>query len=336
MNGTHRLLHEIDNILYSALERTSYPRQFDDEWNSSSETENKLKLVDIIPDSALEHTSYPRQRLATAATRRPCAHAISVLKFACMTGKKKTSRQPNTRTNLPPATQTVLAFFVPVIVALFVGTITGSLASGSNAPVLGTLGLAGWFLGLAFYGVPGMGLRGGRPLFAGIGFATLGWIAFLLIRALFIPINPEPEGSTRAFIYFLLFESFAVQLWLFGLFFRATAVWRGPLSAAILSGIVFGATAVLFFQNITITTLITLIYYTALGIFYGIIRLRTGSFLGTAVIFALQSFTAWVALGPFPADTAATQLLWVYGLTTPLLALFTWRLWPKEESDYRV
>lgn len=266
-----------------------------------------------------------------------CLNPYSVLKFAAMARKKKASKQQNTRTNLPPATQTVLAFSIPLIAALFVGTITNSLASGSNyAPVLGTLGLAGWFLGLTFYGVPGMGLRGGRPLFAGIGFATLGWVSFLIMRALFIPIQPEPTGSGRAFIYFLLFESFAVQLWVFGLFFRATAGWRGPLTAAIVSGIVFGATGVLFFQNVYITTVITLIYYSALGIFYGIIRLRTGSFLGIAIIQALQSFTAWAALGAFPTETAASQLQWVYGLTTVLLAIFTWRLWPKEKSDYRI
>lgn len=254
-----------------------------------------------------------------------------------MASKKRTKNKQNSRTNLPPATQAIVAFVVPIVVALFVGTITGTLAGGSNfAPVLGTLGLAGWFLGLAFYGIPGLGLRGGRPLFAGIGFATLGWVSFLLMRGIFIPINPEPEGSARAFIYFFLFEAFAVQLWIFGLLFRATAGWRGPLTAAIVSGIVFGATAVFFFQDVYITTAITLIYYTVWGIFYGIIRLRTGSFLGAAIIQALQSFTAWVALGAFPADTAGTQLQLVYGLTAVMLALFTWRLWPKEESDYRV
>jgi hypothetical protein len=266
-----------------------------------------------------------------------CHIQRSVLKFTAMARKKKATPQQSSRTNLPPATQAVLALLGPLVAALFVGTITGSLAAGSNyAPVLGTLGLASWFMGLAFYGVPGMGLRGGRPLFAGIGFATLGWVSFLIMRILFIPIEPEPSGSGRAFIYFLLFESFAVQLWVYGLFFRATAGWRGPLTAAIMAGIVFGATAVLFFQNVYITTFITLIYYTALGIFYGIIRLRTGSFLGMAIILALQSFTAWTALGAFPTDTAASQLQWVYGLTTVLLAIFTWRLWPKEKSDYRV
>jgi len=202
--------------------------------------------------------------------------------------------------------------------------------------VLGALGLAAWFVGLYLYGLPALGLKGGRPLFASIGFATLGWVAFVVLRAIVIPINPEVVGSTRAFIYYLLFEAFALQLWTFGLLFRAVADWRGPLSAAIISGIVFGGTAVLLCQNVYTDELPAFLYFAAWGIFYGIIRLRTGSILGTVIVQAVQSFTAWVALGPLPPGTPLSQLFWLYGLSILCYALFTWRLWPKVESDYRV
>lgn len=241
------------------------------------------------------------------------------------------------RTTLSAGVQVGLALTGPVIGALIISTLSSSLAEGANpAPVLGALGLLGWLLGLALYGLPALGLRGGRPLFAGIGFATLGWLAFLLLRGFLIPIQPEPAGSARAFIYYLLFEAFAVQIWTFGLLFRSVAGWRGPLTAAIVSGVLFGATAVLLFQDVYAVTPITLIYYTVWGIFYGIIRLRTGSVLGPIIIQALQSFTAWVALGGLPAGTAVATLQWVYSGTILLYALFIWRLWPKVESDYRV
>lgn len=254
-----------------------------------------------------------------------------------MANKKRTSATPPARTNLPLTTRVVLAFTIPLLAAAVVGTLIGSAAEQTaRAPLLGAIGLASWFLGLWFYGLPAVGLRGKRPLFAGIGFATLGWGTFLLLRAIFIPLNPEPAGSTRAFIYLLLFESFAIQLWAFGLLFRALADWRGPLTAAVAGGIVFGATAVLWFQNSGPITVITLIYYTTWGLFYGIIRLRTGSLLGAVFIQAMQSFTAWVALGALPADIPVSQLQWVFGLATVAYAVFTWRLWPQQESDYRV
>jgi hypothetical protein len=230
-----------------------------------------------------------------------------------------------------------LALAVPVVTAVLIGTFTDGFADGGNrAPVLGALGLAAWFVGLNLYGLPALGLKGGRPLFASIGFATLGWVTFVVLRALLIPIKPEVAGSTRAFTYYLLFEAFAVQLWTFGLLFRAVADWRGPLTAAIVSGLVFAGTAVLLFQNAYANQPFALIYFVAWGIFYGIIRLRTGSILGTVLIQALQTFTAWVALGPLPPGTPPSQLLWLYGLSAVCFALFTWRLWPKVESDYRV
>ncbi|HRQ41439.1 MAG TPA: CPBP family intramembrane metalloprotease [Chloroflexota bacterium] len=254
---------------------------------------------------------------------------------------QRPSQRPS-RSTLSPQNRVLVALVVPVLAGLLIAWLTGLLAagaaasSGSRAPVWAAVGLAAWFVGMAFYGLPGMGLKGGRPLFAGIAFATLGWITFLLLRAIFIPINPAVAGSTRAFIYTLLFEAFALQLWTFGLLFRAIADWRGPLTAATASGVVFGAIGFLLFQNVYTASLVTLIYYTVWGVFYGIIRLRTGSLLGTVIIQAMQIFTAWVALGSMPPETAEVQLLWVYGLAAVITAVFIWRLWPKVESDYRV
>ncbi len=241
------------------------------------------------------------------------------------------------RLSRPPAVQAALAFGVPIAAAVLVGELSGAFAEGVNrAPILGAIGLASWFVALALYGLTALGLKGGRPLFAGIGFATLGWVVFLVWRAFLIPVNPEIAGSTRAFVYYVLFEAFALQLWTFGLLFRVIAGWRGPLTAAVASGVVFGATAVLLFQNVYLATLITLIYYTTWGVFYGMIRLRTGSILGMVIIQGLQSFTAWVALGSMPPDTPAAQLQWVYGLSALLLAIFIWRLQPKTADDYRL
>ena len=65
----------------------------------------------------------------------------------------------------------------------------GIVGSGSAAPMFAALGLVAWFIGLRFYGLRGLALRGGRPLFAGIGFAVLGWVAVLIGR--FLPGLPR-------------------------------------------------------------------------------------------------------------------------------------------------
>lgn len=235
------------------------------------------------------------------------------------------------RTNLSPPIRTGLSLLLPLAGALLVSFLTGS-----NAPALGAMGVISWFLGLFWYGLPGLGLRGGRPLFAGIGFATLGWLAFLLFRFTFIRLNLDPTDSGRLFIYLLVFEAFAVQIWANGVLFRSLADWRGPLTAAAGSGILFGTAAFLFFQEVYVANLISLLYFMLWGFFFGIIRLRTGSFLGMVTVQTLHSFTAWVALGALPALTPLTSLLWVYGLSALTYVIVIWRLWPKEEADYRI
>ena len=198
------------------------------------------------------------------------------------------------------------------------------------------LGLLSWFLGLRWYGLPGLGLRGHRALYAGIGFAALGWVAFLLFRFLFVRIvGFGPADSTRSFIFLLLFEAFAVQVWLFGLLFRALADWRGALTAAVGSGIIFGAVAYLLFQESFTGSIVSFVYFTLWGILYGIIRLRTGSLIGIALIQALHSFTAWVVMVPH-SPPQPSELQTLYLATGAVYLILIWRLWPKVESDYRV
>ncbi len=235
------------------------------------------------------------------------------------------------KTALPVTVRVLLTLMLPLAITLVLGS-----GEGSNAPILGGIGLASWFLGLFWLGLPEMGLRGGRPLFAGIGFATLGWLALLLFRFSFITLNLNVADSGRTFIYLLLFEAFAVQLWAFGLLFRHLAEWRGGLTAAIGSGIAFGAVAFVLFQEAYRSDIVSLLYFMVWGVFYGLIRLRTGSFLGTMLIQTLHSFTVWIALGPPPLLTPADRLPTVYLLTGLVYLVVIWRLWPKEEGDYRV
>lgn len=234
------------------------------------------------------------------------------------------------RTSLPVPLRLLLTLLLPFVLTLLLGV------QGNNAPILGVLGVLSWFLGLFWYGLPAMGLRGGRPLFAGIGFATLGWLALLLFRFGFITLNLNATNSGSSFIFLLLFEAFAVQLWAFGLLFRGVAEWRGPLTAAIVSGIAFGVVAFILFQEAFNNDLISLFYFMVWGLFYGLIRLRTGSLLGSVIIQTLHSFTVWVALGPPPLLSGSDKLQTVYLLTAFVYAVVIWRLWPKEAADYRV
>lgn len=226
----------------------------------------------------------------------------------------------------------------------------------SYAPIFAALAVISWLIGLRWYRVGGMGLRGRRSLFAAIGFAVLGWVALLLARLL--PGLPDvgfneagqavieasllvevvaigADNAGRVFFYLLLFEAFALQLWTFGLLFHALADWRGPLTAAIGSGLLFGAAGFLLFREAFADTLSSLLFFMLWGILYGIIRLRTGSLLGTALVQALQSFTVWyVFLPPDPPPAAGLQT--IYLAAGILYALIIWRLWPREVEDYRV
>lgn len=233
------------------------------------------------------------------------------------------------------------ALAIPVVGAIVVALLAGGLGTAvpdqSAAAVLfAALGLVSWFLSLRWYGLPGMGLRGHRALYAGIGFAALGWVAFLLFRFIFVRIiGFGPANSTRSFIFLLLFEAFAVQIWTYGLLFRALADWRGAMTAAIGSGIIFGAVAYLLFQESYTGSIVSAVYFILWGILYGIIRLRTGSLIGIAVVQALHSFTAWVVMVP-AAPPQSSELQALYLAASAAYLIFIWRLWPKVAEDYRI
>jgi len=258
--------------------------------------------------------------------------------------KSPTNSNTNAAAGLPAPLRVAVALLVPLIGAVLVSSLSGLIrpfdpqdTRAASALLLGCAGLISLLLGTAWYGLDGMGLRGKRPLYAGIAFASMGWVVFLVARFfLVLNVGYGPAGATRAFIYLLLFEAFAVQIWTFGLFFRALADWRGPLTAAIGSGILFGMIGLLFFQESFYNNSSTLAYFLLWGVFYGIIRLRTGSLIGVVFIQAIQSFTAWVVMVPASTPPSEQALQTVYLITAVAYILFIWRLWPKQETDYRV
>ncbi|MDA0245668.1 MAG: hypothetical protein OT477_19825 [Chloroflexi bacterium] len=247
----------------------------------------------------------------------------------------------------PPPARTAVSIMAPLLLAAILSTVINNIlgqpltSSGGMALFWGIVGLTSWFMGQSWYGLAGMGLRGKRPLFASAGFAVLGWIALLLLRIWFIDSQEQfPTTLATDFFFLLLFESFSVQLWLFGLVFRSVADWRGPLTAAVGTGLLFGLAGAFFFREsaymIYAPQLTALLYFVAWGLFYGLIRLRTGSLLGMVLVQALQALTAWYILIPQlpPTDARAYGAFYV-GMGMVYMILM-WRLWPTEESDYRV
>ena len=240
--------------------------------------------------------------------------------------------------SLPASTRVILSLFLPAIGALlFTLLVSGRPSFGDRQPGLVALQLAGvglvsWLLGWRWYGLKDLGLRFGRPLSAGAGFAFLAWVAFLIVRLVTVGGDQFHEGVP--FLYLLIFEAFCTQLWTFGLFFRSVADWRGPLTAAVSSGLLFGAIALLLFQEVFAITASSVLFFAIWGILYGIIRLRTGSFLGVALIQSLQSWSAWQLFKVDQPDP--DQLRNFYLVISALYTIYIWRLWPKEEEDYRV
>ncbi len=261
------------------------------------------------------------------------------------------------------AARVAMAIVIPLAAALIVGVLTGTLlvqgettGPTAAAPLFAALAISAWLVGMRLYGLPGMGLRGGRALFAGIGFAVLAWVIMLVARVL--PGLPETtlledgpavvqltllvevvafrsEGAGRAYFYLLLFEAFATQVWAYGVVFRSLADWRGPLAAAVGSGILFGAVAFLLFQESFIPHWSSFIYFLLWGLLYGVIRLRTGSILGVVLIQSLQSFTVWFVLQP-PVEIPIEGLQVINLVAAAAYAIIIWRLWPKEEGDFRI
>lgn len=236
---------------------------------------------------------------------------------------------------LPPGA----AFLVSIIFGVVRGEALGS-GQAASAVLLSTVAITSWLLGLRWYSLSGMGIRGGRALTAGLGFASLLWIIFIVLRFIFVGLSPSvlqsrPPDAGRTYLYLLLFEAFATQVWTFGLIFRAVSDWRGGITGAVVSGLVFGLTAALLFQESYTGSISSMLYFIAWGVLYGLIRLRTGSFLGTTIVQSVQSFTSWVVLAPNAVPDPA-RLNNLYLTATIAYMIIGWRLWPKSEADYRI
>ena len=248
-----------------------------------------------------------------------------------MSSKRQTPSPP------PLLNRVVLALIGPLAAATLITSFTTNQDNQTSiALFLGVLGVVSGVLGWRWYGLPEIGLRGGRPLFAGIGFAVIAWVIVFLARLYFV--DSRGLGSTGAaaqFLHLLLFEALCVQLFAFGTFFRVVVDWRGPLTAASAGGIVFAFMGLIYFGEPFGSNLFALFYLLAWGILYGVIRLRTGSLLGSVVIQAVQGFTTWFVLLP-PTEFDLTWLNWMHGAVGLLFIVIIWRLWPKTEEDYRV
>ncbi|MCK5923886.1 MAG: CPBP family intramembrane metalloprotease [Methylococcales bacterium] len=202
-------------------------------------------------------------------------------------------------------------------------------------PVLHGIGVISWLMGVRWFGLSGMGLRLGRAMLAGIGFSLLGWIAVMLARFMQMPFGQVAQGGLgRVFFYLLLIEAFALQLWAFGALFRALVEWQNPITATLLSGLAFGVVGYALFETALDAAPAGLVYYLIWGIFYAVIRLRTGSFLGIILIQAMQTLTSWYLLDP--GVISATQTTGFSIVAGALTLILIWRLWPRRESDYRI
>ena len=97
------------------------------------------------------------------------------------------------------------------------------------------------------------------------------------------------------------------------------------------TGLAFGFAGFLLFQE-SFTTRLSILYFVVWGLFYGIIRLRTGSWLGIALAQSLQTLTAWHLL----PRTDVFSLGYLYGISGIIYIIVIWRLFPKTEADFRV
>ncbi len=247
-----------------------------------------------------------------------------------------------------------IAIGVPLLGSLLLGQAVISLTGAPgdslsrSSIVLAALGMISMFYGMQKYGTPGMGLRGGRPMFAGSGFAFMGWVAILILRFIYIAIDESSmlvEPLFPIFTYLFLFEAFAVQVWAFSLVFKSVSDAFGGLTAAVVSGLAFAAIGFYFFQeSFYLTqmftsgwlTLMGVLYMATWGIFYGMIRLRTGSILGIVLVQAMQSLTVWELIPPFQFVNESNLNPLFFSITGIIYAVLIWRLWPTELSDYRI
>lgn len=245
-------------------------------------------------------------------------------------------------TSYPQNFRVIHSLLWPILLTAFASAVAGQLVvynesfqflTANNGLLLGTLGLVSLIIGARWYPIGELGIRGGRPLFAGFGFAFLGWIAFFVARLVAVEIDPDfvRGGLGITYLFLLIFEAICVQLWIFGLLFRVLNERYSPLSAAIFSGLAFGFVGFLLFQESFFTRL-SILYFVIWGLFYGIIRLRTGSWIGIAIAQSLQTLTAWHLLPP----TDMISLGYLYGISSLFYVIVAWRLFPKTTADFRV
>lgn len=279
-------------------------------------------------------------------------------KLSAMSKKSKKNKSTN-RAQLDPRSQgnlsdVVVAIGVPLFGAFLLGQAVIALSGASNASlssssiVLAGLGLISMFYGMQKYKTAGMGLRGGRPMFAGSGFAFLAWVVILIARLFFIAIDENAmlvEPLSPIFFYLLIFEAFAVQIWAFSLVFKSVSDAWGGLTAAVVSGLLFAGIGFFFFQEARFLeplfgsvwlTIVAILYMATWGILYGMIRLRTGSILGIVLVQAMQSLTVWELIPPFEFLNEANYNPLFFTVTGVLFAVLIWRLWPTELDDYRI
>ncbi|MEM9777066.1 MAG: hypothetical protein AAF902_20980 [Chloroflexota bacterium] len=267
--------------------------------------------------------------------------------------KKSKKQNKKKRASAGNLNDVLFAFGVPLFGAILLGqalvAIIGADSStlSRSSIILSSIGLISMFYGMRKYKTPGMGLRGGRPLFSSAGFAFMGWVAILVCRFFFVEIDGSALNQPlfSIFLYLLLFEAFAVQVWAFSLVFKAVSELFGGVAAAFASGVSFATVAFFYFQEIAIFSplinnsvwllLLTILYVLAWGIFYGMVRLRTGSILGIVLVQAMQSLTAWELIPPLPV-LDNTNFNPLFFISIVLYAILIWRLWPKELSDHRI
>ncbi len=269
-----------------------------------------------------------------------------------MSKKSKNRKSKSAETQKSPA-EVGIAIVVPLLGSLLLGQAVAAITGASSESlsrssiILAGLGIISMYYGMQKYGTPGMGLRGGRPMFAGAGFAFMGWVAVIVLRFIYIAVdeNALNQPLFSVFTYLLLFEAFALQVWAFSLIFKAVSNVYGGLTAAIVSGLAFAGTGFYFFQesfflNQVFTSgwliVVGILYMAAWGVFYGMVRLRTGSILGIVLVQAMQSLTTWELIPPFEFVNESNLNPLFYSLAGIIYAVLIWRLWPKELDDYRI
>ncbi|MEM7797595.1 MAG: hypothetical protein AAF633_00270, partial [Chloroflexota bacterium] len=83
-------------------------------------------------------------------------------------------------------------------------------------------------------------------------------------------------------------------------------------------------------------TITAFLYFLVWGLFYGIVRLRTGSIVGIVIVQAMQSLTTWFLfpiIQPITVDTFNSSF---YIYMTLWYVVLIWRLWPSDLEDYRI